>query len=83
MTGVHSSEGLTTGDVDEAAMKRALARRAADTYVLASAEKIGVSSRCKVLPLDEIAGIITDQPQNDQTLRELRRNGTSIIYAYD
>jgi DeoR C terminal sensor domain len=41
VTGVHPDAGLTTGDVDEAAMKRALARRAADTYVLASADKIG------------------------------------------
>src|SRR5262249_21335277 len=40
VTGVHPDEGLTTGDAEEAAMKRALAARAADTYVLASAEKI-------------------------------------------
>jgi DeoR/GlpR family transcriptional regulator of sugar metabolism len=60
---------------------RALAGRAADTYVLASDEKIGVFSRYKVLPLDEIAGIITDRPHNDQTLSELRRNGISILDA--
>ena len=29
VTGVHPDQGLTTGDADEAAMKRALARRAA------------------------------------------------------
>lgn len=81
VTGVHSSEGLTTGDADEAAMKRALAGRAADTYVLASDEKIGVASRYRVLPLDEIAGIITDRRQHDQTLSELRKNGISIIDA--
>lgn len=81
VTGVHSSEGLTTGDVEEAAMKRALASRAADTYVLASAEKIGVSSRYRVLPFDEVAGIITDSPGSNQTLSDLRRTGTSIIQA--
>ncbi|MFJ5955938.1 DeoR/GlpR family DNA-binding transcription regulator [Paenarthrobacter sp. NPDC092416] len=81
VTGVHSSEGLTTGDVEEAAMKRALAGRAADTYVLASTEKIGVASRYKVLPIDDIAGIITDAPESDQTLSDLRQNGTHIISA--
>ncbi|WP_426997072.1 DeoR/GlpR family DNA-binding transcription regulator [Pseudarthrobacter sp. N5] len=81
VTGVHSSEGLTTGDVDEAAMKRALASRAAETYVLASAEKVGVSSRYRVLPLNQIAGIITDCPANHQILSQLRRDGTSIIDA--
>lgn len=83
VTGVHSSEGLTTGDVEEAAMKRALASRAAETYVLASTEKIGATSRYKVLPLEEIAGIVTDSPESDPTLSDLRRNGTSIIHARD
>ncbi|HEX4248384.1 MAG TPA: hypothetical protein VH008_11010, partial [Pseudonocardia sp.] len=60
VTGVHPDAGLTTGDADEAAMKRILAGRAADTYVLASAEKLGAASRFTVLPLTEVAGIITD-----------------------
>jgi DeoR/GlpR family transcriptional regulator of sugar metabolism len=60
VTGVHPEAGLTTGDADEAAMKRALAHQAADTYVLASAEKIGTASRFTVLPFAEVAGVITD-----------------------
>src|SRR3569833_994510 len=60
VTGVHPDAGLTTGDAEEAAMKRTLARRAADTYVLASAEKLGAASRVTVLPLADVAGVITD-----------------------
>ncbi|ANZ34732.1 DeoR family transcriptional regulator [Lentzea guizhouensis] len=60
VTGVHPEAGLTTGDADEAAMKRTLARQAAETYVLASSEKIGAASRFSVLPLDEVAGVVTD-----------------------
>ncbi|WP_434446449.1 DeoR/GlpR family DNA-binding transcription regulator [Lentzea sp. E54] len=60
VTGVHPEAGLTTGDADEAAMKRALAHQAADTYVLASSEKIGTASRFSVLPFAEVAGVITD-----------------------
>jgi DeoR/GlpR family transcriptional regulator of sugar metabolism len=71
VTGVHPEAGLTTGDADEAAMKRLLARRAADTYVLASAEKIGAASPFEVLPLTEVAGIITDAPADDPTVRRL------------
>ena len=41
VAGVHGKEGFTTGDPDEAAMERILVGRAADTYVLASAEKLG------------------------------------------
>ena len=71
VTGVHPEAGLTTGDADEAAMKRTLARRAADTYVLASAEKLGAASRFTVLPLGEVAGIITDAAADDSIVQEL------------
>src|SRR5881275_617379 len=75
VTGVHPREGLTTGDAEEAAMKRTLAGRAADTYVLASAEKIGTASAYRVMPLDDVAGVITDAPQDDPTVVGLKRTG--------
>lgn len=81
VTGVHPDAGLTTADADEAAMKRALARRAADTYVLASAEKIGTASRFTVLPLTAVAGVITDAPEHDDTLQQLHTTGVPIIPA--
>lgn len=81
VTGVHHDAGLTTGDPDEAAMKRALAARAADTYVLASSEKIGAASPFTVLPLAEVSGIITDAPQDHPVLPELRAAGVPIIAA--
>ena len=56
VTGVHPEAGLTTGDADEAAMKRTLAGRAADTYVLASTEKVGAISAYKVLDLAQVDG---------------------------
>jgi DeoR/GlpR family transcriptional regulator of sugar metabolism len=80
VTGVHPDTGLTTGDPDEAAMKRALARRAADTYVLASAEKIGAASPFSVLSLEEVTGIVTDVAPGNRTLRALRRR-TEILRA--
>jgi DeoR/GlpR family transcriptional regulator of sugar metabolism len=78
VTGVHPEAGLTTGDADEAAMKRALAHQAADTYVLASSEKIGTASRFAVLPLSEIAGVITDAPTDNPTVKALE---TRIIHG--
>jgi DeoR/GlpR family transcriptional regulator of sugar metabolism len=82
VTGVHPQAGLTTGDGDEAAMKRALARRAADTYVLASSEKIGAASRFSVLPLGEVAGVVTDADPDHPALRELESAGVSIVSAW-
>jgi DeoR/GlpR family transcriptional regulator of sugar metabolism len=79
VTGVHHEAGLTTGDADEAAMKRALARRAADTYVLASAEKIGAASRFAVLGLDRVTAVITDADPDAPAVRELVAAGVEII----
>ncbi|GIE74223.1 DeoR family transcriptional regulator [Actinoplanes philippinensis] len=71
VTGVHHEAGLTTGDPDEAAMKRALAARAADTYVLASTEKIGAASRFLVLPATAVTAVITDAPPAHPALRDI------------
>jgi DeoR/GlpR family transcriptional regulator of sugar metabolism len=81
VTGVHPGAGLTTGDADEAAMKRVLAGRAAETYVLASAEKIGAASPYQVIPLGHASGIITDAPAQDPVVRELRAAGIEVITA--
>ena len=79
VTGVHPVAGLTTGDPDEAAMKRTLAGRAAETYVLASSEKIGAASRYSVLPFGDVAAIITDS--DNATVGQLADAGAKIIYA--
>lgn len=81
VTGVHDEAGLTTGDADEAAMKRALSRRAADTFVLASAEKIGAASPFLVLPISEVSGIVTDASPTDATIIQIVAAGTKVIHS--
>jgi DeoR/GlpR family transcriptional regulator of sugar metabolism len=81
VAGIHPKEGLTTGDPDEAAMKRILVSRAADTYVLGSIEKLGTVSSYTVVGLPEVAGIITDAPADHPTLQQLRMQGVDIIQA--
>jgi len=78
VTGVHPEEGLTTGDADEAAMKRALARRSAETVALASEEKVGAVSRFRVLPLDEVTAVVADT-QDETTTTRLRERGVTVI----
>lgn len=81
VTGVHHETGLTTGDADEAAMKRALSRRAADTFVLASAEKVGAASPFLVLPISDVSGIVTDAPADDPTIARIAATGTRVIHG--
>ncbi len=81
VTGVDAEHGLTTGDAEEAAMKRTLASRAADTYVLASAEKIGAVSPYLVLDLDAVTAIITDAAPGTAALQPLRKAAPAVIPA--
>ena len=82
VTGVHATEGLTTGDADEAAMKRALASRSAETYVLGSAEKIGAVSRYRVLPLDDVSAVIIDGVETADSARDaLTATGVRVLEA--
>ncbi|MFI0896601.1 DeoR/GlpR family DNA-binding transcription regulator [Streptomyces sp. NPDC020983] len=81
VTGVHPEAGLTTGDADEAAMKRALSARAADTYVLASREKIGTASPYRVLPWEDVSGLITDAGPHDRVTGRLASLGVPILHA--
>jgi DeoR/GlpR family transcriptional regulator of sugar metabolism len=81
VTGVRPDTGLTTGDVDEAAMKRALSRRAAQTWVMASEEKIGAASPFTVLGLDEVSGIVSDADPHNTVLAELERGGVDVLRA--
>lgn len=60
VTGIDPRAGLTTGELDDAATKRALAARSARVVVLGSEEKIGVASRFPVLDLAAVDGIVAD-----------------------
>ena len=81
VTGVHPKAGLTTGDYEEAAVKRALSRAAADTIVLASAEKLNTASPFQVLGLDEISGIITEQSVDIALTRPYLDMGIAVTRA--
>ena len=81
VTGVHTTAGLTTGDSEEAAIKRALSRRSAETYVLATSEKIGAASPYTVIPLPESTAVIIESSTPDAQVRALRRKGVELIRA--
>jgi DeoR/GlpR family transcriptional regulator of sugar metabolism len=64
VTGVHPDTGLTTGDMDEAALKSAMVRAAADVVVLATPDKLNTTSPWIVAPLARLSTLVTtgDRP---------------------
>jgi DeoR/GlpR family transcriptional regulator of sugar metabolism len=57
-TAVHSRHGFTTGDFEEAAIKRQIAAQSARTYVAVTAEKLERASPVTIMPLEAATGII-------------------------
>lgn len=71
-TGVHPEHGLTTGDLDDAVTKRALAQRSTDVYVLASEEKIGAVSRFPIIGFNEVTEIVVDPHDSSPMIKTLQ-----------
>ncbi len=78
VTGVHAEAGLTTGDYEEAALKRAIAARAAETVVLASSEKIGAASSYQIMPFKGISRLLVSGTASDVALEPLQTSGVVI-----
>ena len=81
VTGIHPNEGLSTGDLEEAYVKQALCKRASDTYVMASQEKLGAVSQYVVVALTEVSGLIVDEATSEELLQPYRALDLNIIRA--
>ena len=78
---LHPEAGLSTGDFEEACVKRALCRAAAETIVLASAEKLSTASPYQVVGLPEIGGIVVPASADAALLAPYRQLGITIYPA--
>jgi DeoR/GlpR family transcriptional regulator of sugar metabolism len=81
VTGIHEDYGLTTGDPEEAAIKRAICQLAAETIVLASSEKLGAVSPCLVAPLSDISTVLAEGRVPPKLEARLRKLKIGIVHA--
>lgn len=79
VTGVHPEMGFTTGNAEEAAIKRILSRQAAETLVLASREKLGAASAFRVLPISGVDGLIVAPDTPPELVAPYREHGLTIL----
>lgn len=61
-TAVNAASGFSTGDAEEAAIKRLIARQSREVWVLLTAEKLGIQSPVNIMPLGEAAGVVLPEP---------------------
>jgi DeoR/GlpR family transcriptional regulator of sugar metabolism len=81
VTGIHPEAGCTTGDLEEAHIKRALSHAAAETIVLVSAEKLNAASPYGITPMAEISGIVVERDTPAEATAVYARMGIAVTRA--
>jgi DeoR/GlpR family transcriptional regulator of sugar metabolism len=81
VTGVSPSSGLSTGDLEEAHIKRALMQQAAETWVLASAEKLNAASAYVIAPCKAVTGIVVERSASKKDVAAFEKLGLSVLRA--
>ena len=78
---VHPELGVTTADLEEAHVKRAMIDGAAAVVALADHDKLGTAMSVFVAPIDAITTLITDSDVNAQSLERYQAAGVEVLYA--
>jgi len=81
VTGIHPEAGLSTGDLEEAHIKRRLSAAAADTIVLVSAEKLNAASPYVIAPITEASGIIVERSVPEDAIAVYKKLGIAVTRA--
>ena len=83
VTGIHPDAGLTTGDFEEACIKRAFSGRAAETVVLASPEKINTASSFVIGDVSSVNTIVVEDGTDKAWIRAVSEKGVSVVLTSD
>jgi DeoR/GlpR family transcriptional regulator of sugar metabolism len=81
VTGIHAKLGLSTGDLEEAHIKRALCAAAAETIVMASADKINAASRYIISATTDINTLVTEANVDKSIIKSFKKAGLSVVIA--
>lgn len=80
-TGLHEETGATTGDWEEAAIKRAFCRAAAEVILLLSPEKLGAAAAYQIVPASELSVLVVAPETPVAALDAYSRQGIEIVRA--
>lgn len=81
VTGVHPTAGLSTGDLEEAYVKRALAARSAETVVLASTDKLNAASAYSIGDVTLAQTVVVERSADAGLTQALEAAGVSVVRA--
>jgi DeoR/GlpR family transcriptional regulator of sugar metabolism len=78
-TAAHSRHGFSTGDYEEAAIKRQIAAQSHRTYVALTAEKLDRASPVTIMPLEAATGVIVSSHMTKEHLDMLGAAGMEVL----
>ncbi|MCE3602950.1 DeoR/GlpR family DNA-binding transcription regulator [Massilia sp. P8910] len=81
VSSIDPDAGLSTGDFEEAAVKRAMWRAAAHTVVLASPEKLATTSPYRIAGADQIGALVVARGTDEALLARYRALGVTVHVA--
>ena len=81
VTGLHPDIGLTTGDLEEAHIKRAMIASAGEVTVMTSSEKLLAASSYVIAPISAVSAIITELSAPIADTQPFERLGISVTRA--
>jgi DeoR/GlpR family transcriptional regulator of sugar metabolism len=79
VTGIHAEHGLTTGDAEEAAVKRTIAQSCGEIVVMASTEKIGAVSPFLILPIQSVTHMLVPRSVPARALKSFKAQPIEIV----
>ncbi|TCR00467.1 DeoR/GlpR family DNA-binding transcription regulator [Neorhizobium sp. JUb45] len=83
VTGLHPEIGATTGDAEEASIKRLISRQAGETIVIATKEKLGAASPYQIVPMSEITTVITEGQDESGQLDQFKSAAVTVVEVDD
>lgn len=78
---VHPEVGISTFDLEEAYVKRAMIASAAEVVALTSMEKIGTAAPYIVGPITDLTHLVTERSVSNEVLAPYRALGITIVRA--
>ena len=79
-TGVSIENGLTNSSIPEFELKKAVAEKAGEIYLLADSSKFGISSLLTYCALDKVNYVISEKNPPEKYLSFFPRHEIHVIY---
>ena len=78
---LHPEQGVTTNDLEEAHVKRAMVAAAADVIAIATSDKLNAGSAYVVAPAAELTHLVAQAAAGDELLDPYRALGVTVTRA--